>query len=243
MKKTLRIMLALALVIAALSVSVSATGTNGFYDISVPEDAGVTITPYAGADKTVVTSKEANVDATDDSAEVYYEGSDRFDVTYTGATANANYGVILVDGSGLPTANSDIYFIDQVKAGEDATSVAFDVYPKTIEATKAPMTLYISSDVEGAQLVSVPMAYVVGYVEAPTFTYGDIKVDNDINNQDRTFLARYLAGGYGIEDRADFCLEACDVKKASDGSFDVNNQDKTVLSRYLAGGYYDSLPQ
>ena len=234
MKKTLRIMLALTLVIAALSVSVSATGTNGFYDISVPEDAGVTITPYAGANKTVVTSKEANVDATDDSAEVYYEGSDRFDVTYTGATANANYGVILVEGSSLPTASSDIYYIDQVKA--EGENIAFEVYPSDIAETKTAMKLYISSSEADEGLVSVPMAYVVGYVEAPTFTYGDVNEDTKINSRDKTAIAKHIAGGYEL---AKFNVQAADVKK--DGK--INSRDKTTLAKFIAGGYFDSLPQ
>lgn len=193
MKKTLRIMLALTLVIAALTVSVSATATNGFYDIGSANN--VTIAPYAG--NTAVTATNADVDA-DDADEVYYENSDRLDVTYSAAANGANYGVILVEGSSLPTASSDIYFIDQVKA--EGTSINFNVYPSDIEATKAAMTMYISSSAADADLVSVPMSYVVGYEEvvtpptppAPTVIYGDVNDDGEPDDMDLLRLAKWV---------------------------------------------------
>ena len=199
MKKTIKIMLTLALVIAALCITASAESTNGFYGIGSADN--VTIAPYAGA--TAVESTEADVDA-DDNADVYYEGSDRIVVTYSAATAGEDYGVILVEGTGLPTASSAIYYINQDEA--TASGVAFNVYPKTItapeEGNTRDFTLYISSSVADAGLVEIPMSYVVGYEEVvepeePEILYGDINGDGiflieDI--RDLTRLKRFYAG-------------------------------------------------
>lgn len=240
MKKTMKIMLTLAFVIAALCVTASAAGTNGFYDIGTADN--VTFAAYAG--DTAVTSKNADVDA-DETAEVYYENSDRIEVTYSAATTGADYGVILVEGSSLPTASSAIYYINQDEA--KSNSITFNVYPATITAPSATdnnrdMTLYISSSVENAGLVSVPMNYVVGYEEvvtppAPTFIYGDVNGDKEHTNMDKTWLAKRMVGGYDA-DIVGFVEEAADVLDDDE----LNNRDKTVLARWLVGGYYDSLP-
>lgn len=238
MKKTIKIMLTLAFVIAALCVTASAAGTNGFYDIGTAEN--VAITAYAGTNTTdAIAGESVDVDA-DDTAETYYENSDRLGVTYSAAVAGEDYGVILVEGSSLPTASSAIYYINQDEAA--STSIAFDVYPSTIEATKAAMTLYISSSAEGADLVSVPMSYVVGYEEvvtppAPTYTYGDVDDNGKVNNRDLGNLAKYLAGGYTFS--FEFNLDAADVHENDK----INNRDLTTLAKYLAGGYFDTLPQ
>lgn len=237
MKKTIKIMLTLALVIAALCVTASAAGTNGFYDIGTADN--VAITAYAGTDATAITAKDANVDA-DADVEAYFEGSDRLGVTYSAATAGEDYGVILVEGSSLPTASSAIYYINQEEAS--SANVTFDVYPATIEATKAAMTLYISSSKADADLVSVPMSYVVGYEEvvtppAPTYTYGDVDDNGKVNNRDLGNLAKYLAGGYTFN--FTFNTDAADVHENDK----INNRDLSTLAKYLAGGYFDSLPQ
>jgi len=232
MKKTIKIMLTLALVIAALSITAAAEGTNGFYDIGTADN--VAIEAFAG--ETAVESKEANVDATDDEAEVYYEGSDRLEVTYSAAANGSDYGVILVAGSGLPTVADDIYYIDQVAA--EGTSIDFNVYPKTIAET-TDMTMYISSNATGASLVSVPMAYVVGYEEVvePSFTYGDVNDDTRVNTRDVTTLAKHVVGGYGTTINE----LAADVK--ADGR--VNTRDVTTLAKFVIGGYFtpNVLPQ
>jgi len=245
MKKTLRIMLALALVIASLSVSVSAA-SNGFYGIGDAVVAGtdtvvetVTVTPMqeAGETDTVISATtDKNVDGVDGN-ETWYENSDKLAVSYSAATAGKNYGVILVKGDTLPTASSAIYYINQVQA--DGETVAFDVYPSDFAETEATMTLYISSDDEGAPLVSVPMAYVVGYEEEEEILYGDVNGDGKANNKDKTFIARKILGGYTFD--FTFNEEAADVYH--DGK--VNNKDKTFLQRWILGGYFEPnvLPQ
>ena len=231
MKKTIKIMLTLALVIAALSITAAAEGTNGFYDIGTADDVAMSV--FAG--EAAVESKEANVDATDDAAEVYYEGSDRLEVAYSAAASGSDYGVILVAGSGLPTVADDIYYINQEAA--TGANVEFNVYPKTISET-TDMTLYISSNAKDFELVSVPMAYVVGYEEVvePTFIWGDVDGDKDLANLDKTWMTKYLVGGYEA-DIEGIDLRAADVYDEGDG--EISNMDKTVLTKMLVGGYYD----
>ena len=105
---------------------------SGFYDIGTATD--VVITPYAG--ETAVEVAEKNIDS-DEAKENVYVDSDRLGVTYSDATANEHYGIILVDGSELPTKDTEIYYINQETAS--GSSVAFNVYPKLpAETTDTP---------------------------------------------------------------------------------------------------------
>ena len=102
---------------------------SGFYDIGTATD--VVITPYVG--ETAVEVAEKNIDS-DEAMENVYAGSDRLSVTYGGAVANEHYGVIMVEGSGLPTKDTEIYYINQETTA--SASVAFNVYPKLPTETK-----------------------------------------------------------------------------------------------------------
>ncbi len=166
---------------------------SGFYDIGTATD--VVITPYAG--ETAVEVAEKNLDE-DEAIENVYAGSDRLSVTYSGATANEHYGVIMVEGSGLPTKDTEIYYINQETAA--STSVAFNVYPKSPEKT-TDMTLYISSSKAGATLISVPVSYTDDVVVevAPSYTPGDANEDTEVNVKDVITLRRFITGGYGVE--------------------------------------------
>ena len=184
----------------AVSTMVSATvmaadeGIDGFYDIGTKEN--VTIVPYAG--ETAVTAQDKNIDS-DADMEVVYVGSDKMAVTFSGATANDYYGVILVEGSDLPTKDTEIFYINQETAA--STSVAFNVYPKLPAETK-DMTLYISSSAKNAGLVSVPMSYAVNATEAtptPSHKPGDVNEDVEIDVKDVIAIRQYIAGGYGVE--------------------------------------------
>lgn len=75
-----------------------------------------------------------------------------------------------------------------------------------------------------------------GAVSGETFyLYGDVDENGEVNDIDRTNLARYLAGWSGYEISA----RASDVNR--DG--DVNDKDRTILARHLAGwSGYETLP-
>ena len=160
MKKIITLVLAMAASSVFCTAVMAADETiSGFYDIGTATD--VVITPYAG--ETAVEMAEKNIDS-DDAMENVYADSNRLDVTYGGAVANEHYGIILVEGSELPTKDTEVYYINQETAA--SASVAFSVYPKLPSETK-DMTLYISSSAEDADLVSVPVNYAVNAAVAP----------------------------------------------------------------------------
>lgn len=110
--------------------------TSGFYDIGTEEK--VTITPTASTG--TVEEVSADVDG-DGDYEKLFAKSDKLNVTYTGAVADAYYGVILVEGTDLPTKDNAIFYIDQLtsKSGE----ISFEVYP-ILPTERTVLTLYIS---------------------------------------------------------------------------------------------------
>ena len=103
----------------------------------------------------------------------------------TTAVDDAYYGILLIEGSTLPTEDDYIYYIDQKTA--DGTSVSFDVLPlMTNVAANDTLTLYISSN-SGADLIAIPMTYAEEVVEEPTvYTVGDVDGDGEITIGDVT---------------------------------------------------------
>lgn len=238
MKKAMKILLTTAFVVAAFGVTAMAADaetSNGFYGIGTAEN--VSVEAYAGTSETAIeatTDKDVDADGT---ADTWYKDSDRIEVAYAGATSGKNYGVILVEGTSLPTAASDIYYINQVAAS--GTNVDFNVYPATIAET-TDMTMYISSDAENFDLVSVPMSYVVGYKEEPEVQvlYGDVDNSGKVNVADRLYLIRYLAKW------KDYATLPNEANADVDASGKVNVGDRLVLIRHLAKwAGYETLPK
>ena len=224
-RKIITLVLAMAAASLISTTAMAADETiSGFYDIEVP--ANVEMTLYAG--DTSVTAEEKNIDS-DDTKESVYADSNRIEVTYSAATANEHYGIILVDGSGLPTADTEIYYINQETA--TGSSVNFNVYPK-LPAETTDMTLYISSSEAGSDLVVAPMNYAVNATvtgDAPSYRVGDTNGDGDISVKDVVPIRRHIAGGYTVEMNE----AAADVN--GDGSISV--KDVVPIRRFIAGGY------
>jgi len=85
------------------------------------------------------------------------------------------------------------------------------------------------------QNITMPAGGLTLYAQWADYIYGDIDGDGEINDIDRTKLARYLAGWNGNE----IIERAADVNE--DGS--INDIDRTILARYLAGwSGYETLP-
>ena len=194
-RKIFTLLLTMAVSSAISTTAMAADETiSGFYDIG--EAQGVVVTPYAG--DTAVTAEEKNIDD-DEAMEQVYVDSDKLDVVFSNATANEYYGVILVDGTGLPTKDSEIYYINQETA--TGAEISFNVKPKLPTET-TDMTLYISSSKAGADLLSIPMSYAVDAKEAtqaPTYRLGDANGDGEITVKDVVPIRRFIAGGYGVE--------------------------------------------
>ena len=126
---------------------------SGFYDIGSSDD--VVITPYSSNSVAEDVTQDIDGDGNNDA---FYPNSIKLDVKYSAATSGNFYGIILVEGTGIPTIDNQIHYIDQV----DATSseIDFIVYP-TLPEEGTEMTLYISSSEDGAELISIPVKYAV----------------------------------------------------------------------------------
>ena len=225
MKKIITLLLAMSVSSVLYATAVAAEDTSkGFYDIGASQKVEISV--FAGDNE--VSAVEKNVDG-DEALEQFYAESDRMEVTYTAATKDEHYGIILVEGSGLPTKDTEIYYINQETAS--SANVAFNVYPKLPEDS-TDMTLYVSSSDEEFTLVNIALGYATGVTEeepAPSYTPGDVNDDTIVDVRDVISLRRHIAGGYNIVVNTN----AVDINK--DSTIDV--RDVITLRRFIAGGY------
>ena len=226
MKKAIKILLMTAFVLSLLCVTAMAADntSDGFYNIEA--ETGVTLTPYigAGASATEATATQKDVDG-DATADTWYENSDRIEVSYSGAVSGKEYGVILVKGTGLPTVNDNICFIDQVTA--TSTTVDFNVYPILPDET-TDMTLYISSNATGFELKDIPVSYAVGVAgeePTPTILYGDATGDGNINSFDALRIKQYVG------DKVGTTIDLVAADATGDGN--VNSFDALRVKQYV----------
>ncbi len=176
-----------------VNAAAETTKLTGFYNIETVNN--VTITPYIGETPVTATSKDVDGDSV---ADTWYEGSERLAVSYTAATVGAYYGVIMVDGTGLPTEDNTIFYIDQVSA--TTSTISFNVYP-TLPTETTEMTLYISSNAEGFDLIPVSLNYVCAEeTVAPPATEGQT-VSGTITSYlvaDGTVTVELVSGGTAV---------------------------------------------
>ncbi len=227
MKKAIKILLMTAFVLSLLCVTAMAADStsDGFFGIATEEN--VELTPYIGAGasatEAIATTKDVDGDTT---ADTWYENSDRIEVSYSGAVSGKEYGVILVKGTGLPTVSDNIYFIDQVTA--TSTAVEFNVYPILPEVTTA-MTLYISSNETGFDLINIPVSYAVGVAgdepPATTVLYGDATGDGNINSFDALRIKQYVG------DKVGTTIDLVAADATGDGN--VNSFDALRVKQYV----------
>ena len=94
----------------------------------------------------------------------------------TATTAGNYYGILLVEGDALPTVDNAIHYIDQATAAD--VTQAFSVLPNMTDlADGDKLTLYISSNVSGADLIAIPMVYAAEeevVVPDPEYILGDV---------------------------------------------------------------------
>lgn len=141
----------------------------------------------------------------------------------TAATAGNYYGVLLVEGNALPTVDNAILYIDQATAADVAQ--AFSVLP-IIPEVGTELTLYISSNVAGAELIAIPMVYDAE-ADEPTYTLGDVNNDGDINGADALAVINFFLKGTELDVEA-----AADVN--ADGT--INGADALAIINYFLKG-------
>lgn len=143
---------------------------SGFYNVGT--NTGVKVA--AAAANGTVEKVSANVNGGTD-YETFYKGSDKLEVSVSGTQAGKQYLVMLVAGNSVPTADSQIYYIDQLEAAEN--TVPFTVLPK-LPATTGALTLFVTSDDSDFGMKSVALGYAVnGTYDTAPYRLG--YVDND----------------------------------------------------------------
>ncbi len=195
MKKLISVLILTAMVAALLCTPAMAAESDvkkGFGVTGAAEN--VTITAVASSGE--VTSKTVDLDGTaEDTEDVLYINSDGFNVAYSAASAGGYYGIILVDGKELPTKDNTIFYIDQRTAS--STDISYNVRP-IVPTAYGDLTLYISTNVEGASLVKIPMRYD-GYI------IGDVNEDGMWNSTDALITLQIggnLYSATGLEELA-----------------------------------------
>ena len=231
MKRILSFLLLTVLMGTLLCATVSAEGGQrslkaGFYAIGTADN--VTIEPRTADDMKVDPITAAVGQGTSE----YYEGAERFRVTYTGlAKEDDQFLALLVTGDGLPTASDTICYIDQTARGTGG--VTFDVYPMLPE-TGTDLTLYITSSREDFTTIQVDMKYAVDdtYTEASTeapYTLGDANSDNTVDTRDAVSVLRYVVGDLTEADT--FEEEAANTN----GDTSIDTRDAVLILRYIVG--------
>lgn len=153
----------------------------------------------------------------------------------TAATAGNYYGVLLVEGNALPTVDNAILYINQATAAD--VKQAFSVLPIIPEAG-TELTLYISSNVAGAELIAIPMVYdAEEEIIVPEVLLGDVDGSGDITDDDAYVISMYtsyiwdeILEQYGLDVESEEFLAAADV----DGSTDITDDDAYVISMYTS---------
>ncbi len=139
MKKIISIFAIVLAITALMSVSVLAEETTPAKTFALAdsyvESADVTVTPAA----------------------------DSIAVTLNTAVTGADYSILLVSGSDLPTSESTIAYINQDDA--ESASLAFSVLPK-LDSCEETMTLYIGTNAgNGGLIATIPVTYKAVVVE------------------------------------------------------------------------------
>ena len=208
MKKVISIMVSLVMLLGAFAITASAAEDvtlAGFYNIGENENMTIDALSSSGA---AVEQRAVDVDG-DGVDDTLYANSDVLKVVYSQATEGAYYGLILVEGTGLPTADNVICYIDQLTA--EGTSIEFDVFPRLPE-TRTDLTLYVSSSVEGSALQSVTLAYTPEVIsdggdepEVPTYKRGDVDGNGTVEAGDALEILKIVVnkGNVEFQSRAD----------------------------------------
>jgi len=216
-----KIFVLLAMIFVSLASTAFAADSpedlNGFYDIGTYQN--VDIKPYSG--NAEVNATTVNLDS-DEELEKLYDGSDRLKVSYKAATNGGYYGVILVEGSELPTKDNEIIHIDQLTA--ESNTVDFNVYP-TLPKKATPLSLYIFSNAQNFELIKVPLNY---YLPIPPYVLGDVNGDNYWNVTDALLT---LQIGAGLRTASEQEFLAADVNQDTN----CNVVDALMILQYGAG--------
>jgi hypothetical protein len=170
MKRVIRILLLTAVLAAILCIGVLATEivsapASGVYHI-ISKASDVSSISWKTADGKAITS--GNITVNSNSYTDFYANAAKFDITFTGVTAEKQYLVLALNGTAAPTAENIVY-IDQKAAGSSETTVTFAIYPSSLK--NGNYSIYLVGDgktyTQGTPLVSFSyyQSYKLGDVD------------------------------------------------------------------------------
>lgn len=216
--KRIKRVLALVLALAVMTLPVMAAGSHntlGVYGLTA--ESGYTLTPL----KADGSAPDRYSGQFDDGVSTVYEGTEKFELSFTG-TSDKQYVVFLLSSNGTVPTESNIAYIDQTGG---TTTIEFTLFPYQLEP--GTYNVYLSgTDFSYTKVASFNVTN--SWEEAP-YTLGDVNMDGRINISDALLILQDIVG---VADLSEQQQNAANVDKSS-ASINVN--DALKLLNYIVG--------
>lgn len=202
--KRIKRVLALVLALAVMTLPVMAAGSHntlGVYGLTA--ESGYTLTPL----KADGSAPDRYSGQFDDGVSTVYEGTEKFELSFTG-TSDKQYVVFLLSSNGTVPTESNIAYIDQTGG---TTTIEFTLFPYQLEP--GTYNVYLSgTDFSYTKAASFNVTN--SWEEAP-YTLGDVNQDGEIDAIDALSVLQasvniitlnsteFSAGDVNIDNRVD----------------------------------------
>lgn len=182
MKRLVRTLFLAGVLMAALCATAWAAdaAVAGIYNVK--QNDGVTITPNVNADPTVTTVGGASISGG------FYPGAEWLTVSVPTTNSSAQYLVLALSGTSVPTEDSIVY-IDQ-NAGNGG-NLEFKVYPRQLTSGQT-YNIYVTSDVDTTYNTGT-LKQVGAFQYYAPYKLGDVDGNGEIEAKDAQFVLQYAA--------------------------------------------------
>jgi hypothetical protein len=158
--------------------AMAATEENtGISNVSIVEPTKTTVTMYTDTGTTPLTKDSAGI----------YPKSERYDITYHGATPGEDYVIFVLDGDATTPTDGNILYINQTEADGSGILTFENVYPTYV--TKDGITggtVYIAGGTQGLTEIASydyhTAEFTVSAGSNTTIPGGNVAVDVNVNN-------------------------------------------------------------
>lgn len=183
MKRLVRTLFLAGVLMAALCATAWAAdaAVAGIYNVK--QNDGVTITPNVNADPTVTTVGGASISGG------FYPGAEWLTVSVPTTNSSAQYLVLALSGTSVPTEDSIVY-IDQ-NAGNGG-NLEFKVYPRQLTSGQT-YNIYITSDVDTTYNTGT-LKQVGAFQYYAPYKLGDVDEDKKISAVDAMYALQMSVG-------------------------------------------------
>lgn len=183
MKRLVRTLFLAGVLMAVLCATAWAAdaAVAGIYNVK--QNDGVTITPNVNADPTVTTVGGASINGD------FYPGAEWLTVSVPTTNSSAQYLVLALSGTSVPTEDSIVY-IDQ-NAGNGG-NLEFKVYPRQLTSGQT-YNIYITSDVDATYNTGT-LKQVGAFQYYAPYKLGDVDDDGEYTATDALFALRMAVG-------------------------------------------------